>query len=173
MFLSSPEQKFSITSLVHNGSSAVNGCRQNESKQLIKTSNPQQISTSTFPLVVFSYYILCSAIFSILSCKIRFCVSFIHLFLPVKICAAICKFDGFSFRSHSHSSAIFRCTKQFILLLDIENCVFAILFECNNNLHGGGVKLRGFAEDPMALRSSTNSREENFAKYMHHITYSS
>ncbi len=49
----------------------------------------------------------------------------IHLFLAVKMGAAICKFYGSSFRSHP-CPAIFSWTKQFVLLLDIENwCVLS------------------------------------------------
>ncbi len=52
----------------------------------------------------------------------------IHLFLAVKMGVAICKFYGSSFRSHPRP-AIFSCTKQFVLLLDIENwCVLSYYF---------------------------------------------
>ncbi len=44
----------------------------------------------------------------------------IHLFLAVKMGVAICNFYESSFRSHP-PPAIFSCTKQFVLLLDIEN----------------------------------------------------
>ncbi len=46
----------------------------------------------------------------------------IHVFLAVKMGVVICKFYGYSFRSHPRP-AIFSCTKQFVLLLDIEICV--------------------------------------------------
>ncbi len=46
-----------------------------------------------------------------------------HIFLAVKMGVAICKFYWSSFQSHPRP-AIFSCTKQFVLLLDIENwCV--------------------------------------------------
>ncbi len=52
----------------------------------------------------------------------------IHLFLAVKMGAALYKLYGSSFRSHPHP-AIFSCTKQFVLLLDIENwCVLSYYF---------------------------------------------
>ncbi len=53
---------------------------------------------------------------------------YIHLFLAVKMGAAICKFYGSCFRSHPRP-AIFSCTKQFVLLLDNENwCVLPYYF---------------------------------------------
>ncbi len=45
---------------------------------------------------------------------------YIHLFLAVKMGAAICNFYGSSFQSHLRP-AIFSCTKQFDLVLDIEH----------------------------------------------------
>ncbi len=63
--------------------------------------------------------------------------AFIHLFLAVKMGAAICKFYGSSFRSHSRP-AIFSCTKHLVLLLDIENsCDDIILMYYLNYEHTG------------------------------------
>ncbi len=58
----------------------------------------------------------------------RFQAKRIHLFLAVKMGAAICKFYGSGFRSHPHP-AIFSSTKQFVLLFDMENwCVLSYYF---------------------------------------------
>ncbi len=52
----------------------------------------------------------------------------IHLFLGAKMGAAICKCYGSGFRCHPRP-AIFSCTKQFVLLLDIQNwCVLLYNF---------------------------------------------
>ncbi len=52
----------------------------------------------------------------------------VHLFVAVKMSTSIYKFYGSYLRSHLHT-AIFICTKQFVLLLDIENwCVLPYLF---------------------------------------------
>ncbi len=51
----------------------------------------------------------------------------IHLFLAVKMGAAICKWYGSSFRSHPRPD-IFSCIKKFVLLVDIENVCLTILF---------------------------------------------
>ncbi len=44
----------------------------------------------------------------------------IYFFLAVKMGVVMCTFYGSSFRANPRL-AIFSCTKQFILLLDIEN----------------------------------------------------
>ncbi len=52
----------------------------------------------------------------------------IHLIFPIRAGAAICKFYVSSFQSHLRPD-IFSCTKQLVLLLDIENgCVLPYYF---------------------------------------------
>ncbi len=93
-----------------------------------------QLITTLSQHITFKRITSCLLVVYIRDCNLTTC--FIHLFLAVKMGAAICKFYGSSFRSHPRP-AIFSCTKQFVLAAWYWKLVCLILMYYFNYDHTG------------------------------------